>query len=76
MASFQTEQGQTIHYETFGEQGDWIVSNGDATTAIGHVADFAKSHRVLLYDAQGQGSSTISDHAPSLMEHASDLEAL
>ncbi len=79
MPQFTTSDELTLHYEThgFSNSGPVIVFlNGMTQTTrhwTTHCRKLRDSHRVLTYDARGQGRSDAPTSAPSLETHSRDL---
>lgn len=82
MGTFVTTDDLEIHYETagFDQQAPVLIFLNGMTQSTRHwssqTRQMRRDYRVLTYDARGQGTSSVPATAPTLEEHARDLQQL
>lgn len=80
MSEVVLSDGRTIYYETRGNAGPWIVFlNGMSQSTANwrtQARHFSARYRVIMYDARGQGRSSLGAGSVTLGGHVRDLVEL
>lgn len=86
MPTLTREDGTTLHYVTYGDDGDRLIDstpilflNGMSQTTLSWKTTaraMQSEHAIITYDARGQGESEVGAQDLSLELHADDVAAL